>query len=99
MIVNPGTVLRLGIIYIENGAVVTGLTDLTVTAKNAAGVVLLANTGLVEEGTSGEYIYMWNTTGINLEEAVTVYYKKGSVTLDIEQFYFDVIEDQDGKML
>lgn len=95
----PGQILRLAIIYMQNGAVVSGLADLTVTAKYADGSVVLASTSLVEEGTTGEYKYLWDTTGISREKAVTVYYKKGSLILDVEEYYFDVLEDDDGKMI
>ena len=96
---SPGNT-TLWISYQEDNQPVTGLTDLTVEAKYAlTGSSVLSSQSLVEDGSSGDYYYTWDTSGINRDEIILVYYKKGSEVLFVEEVVFDIIEDQDGVML
>jgi hypothetical protein len=99
IIAYPGQILRLAIIYQESGIITSGLTDLTVEGRYDSGEVILIETSLVEKGSEGEYYFLWDSTGIVIEEKVTIYYKKGSLILDVEEYYFDILEDSDGKVL
>lgn len=95
-IFSPGSMIRLWILYMENGVAITGLTDLKVVGKNDAGGIVLAEQTLTEVG-GGEYSYSWNTAGITPETVVRIFFKKGSTILIDEEYLIENIEDDDGR--
>ena len=97
-VVEPVQTIKLFLVYLENNMPVTGLIDLTVTGLDRLGNVILDETALGEKiSPDGEYFYMWNVNNSNLlDKFVNIYYKKGSEILDIEEFYFQLLEDMDG---
>jgi len=97
-VISPGQIIKLWLVYQENGINITGLTDLTVTAKDQNENIVLSQP-LTEIGSTGEYIYNWNTASISLENTIRVYYKKGEIALTTEEYYVDVVEDQDGMII
>ena len=96
--VSPGVQLRLWVFYEEDGEAVTGLTDLTVSVKDAEGNVVLASQSLIE-GVSGEYSYTWDTAALQLGLQYFIYYLKGTEVLDIEEIFCDLLDDMDGLKL
>ena len=99
MYIYPGKTVRLWTIYQENGVTQTGVTDLKVIGKDQSGSTVLTETTLTEDGSTGFYYYDWNTSSISLDKTITVYYKKGTETLFSENYSFDILEDQDGRMI
>ena len=87
--------VRLWILYQEDGVAKTGLTDLKVIGKYSDGTTALAEQTLTEVGTTGEYEYDWSVSSVNLDEIITIYFKKGSDVLVSEEYYFSVVEDMD----
>lgn len=97
-VIEPVQTIKLFLLYLENGVPITGLTDLTVTGLDRLGNVILAESAMEEKiSPDGEYFYMWNVNNSSLlDKFVNIYYKKGSEILDIEEFYFSLLEDMDG---
>lgn len=93
----PGIIVKLWMIYQEDGIVVTGLTNLTVEGKDITGASVLTPQALTEIGSTGEYKYDWNTESIELETYVNIIFKKSGEILTDEQYYFDVQEDMDAQ--
>lgn len=98
----PGQAVRCGIIIQENGVPITGLTNVKIDVfKND--VSLLTDVSLTESTLKdGEYYYLFSandTLSYDVDDRVTVYFYRGTDLLDIEEYYVDIIEDSDGKML
>ncbi|HNR90704.1 MAG TPA: hypothetical protein PKM65_20375 [Spirochaetota bacterium] len=96
-IFSPGSMVRLWILYQENGVAVSGLTNLTVTGIDNAGNTVLAEQQLTEVAGTGEYFYNWNTAGIALETVVRVFYRMDDDVLYDEEYLIENIEDDDGR--
>lgn len=93
---SPGDIIRLWLLYQEDDAPVSGLTNLTVQVKNAVGTEILAAQSMSEIGTTGEYAYSWNTSGVASEQQLFIYYYEGTAVLDVEEAYCSIYEDMDG---
>ena len=91
--VSPG-IIRLWVVYQENGVNQEGLTDIKIEIKYANGTSIVSETSMAESP-AGFYLYDWNTDGVGLDQLILVYYKKGMETLDIEEIIVDILEDQD----
>lgn len=95
--IDPGIILRLSLIYQENGINISGLTNLSIKILDKNSNILLNTTPLVESlEIIGEYYYNWNTSNISVDVFAYVYYYMGTELLDIEEFYFTYTEDSDG---
>ena len=95
-IVNPGMDIRLWLVYMEDGQVVSGLDHLKVKVDGDDSSSLLSETTLTEEGSTGFYYYDWTTSSAFLgKEAIALFTRSGEI-LCSEGYYFDIIEDMDG---
>jgi len=95
--ISPNITHKLWVLYSENNVVVSGLTDLTVIITDMNNTSVLGSTALTEEGSSGKYSYDWEVGNLNQETQLLVYFKKGSLILDIEEYYIDVESDNIGR--
>lgn len=95
-IINTNQIIKLWLIYQENGENVTGETDLSVDIVNNINNSVIASYQLTELGTTALYFYNWNSSDIDLETDIRVVYKKGTEILFSEEFYVDSLEDSDG---
>lgn len=99
-IVFPGQKIKLWVLYKENSIVVPNLTDLTVEGVDGNGQSVLLSQSLIENGSvPGLYEYTWLgnvTSNIDVETIVFIYYKKAAELILMEEYFFDILEDQDG---
>lgn len=98
-IVSPNTIVRLNFVYQEDSKAVSGLTNMKVKVNYENGTSALAETAMEEIGVTGEYYYDFNTTGIDKENLMKVYYIYDADVIGIEEFIVDIVEDQDGQIL
>lgn len=94
----PDTI-KLWVLYQEDGVVQSGLTDMTIDVRYSDGTAIITGQALTEEGTTGVYAYSWNATSVTLDKLIEAVYKKGLDIIEIEEYVFQVIEDQDGTAL
>lgn len=97
-VIEPIEIIKLFIVYMENNVPITGLTDLNVIGKDKSNNIILNESPMTENiGIPGEYFFNWDVNNSSLlEKFVNIYYMKGSEILDIEEFYFTLLEDMDG---
>jgi len=88
--------IKLWIHYQENGVSVSGLTNLYVDIKYVDGTNILSGQMLTEEGSSSVYSYIWDARSVQLGRMVNVTFRQNTIVLEVEEYVFDITEDQDG---
>jgi hypothetical protein len=93
----PGDIIRLGVIYQENGTAKKSQTNLTCHAVNQNGTIILPSQSLTEnQNIDGEYFYLWNTASIGESVFAVVIYLKGISIISTDTYFFETSEDMDG---